>query len=301
MTTVAPRGGRRRLRPWVGTLIPAFFGLVAALLPGLPPDVTAGDLLPPGGNYGIQWGGTPPTARQISAFDLVILDGYRAPPRVAHTLTFGYFSVGEVRKGSPEEAFARRHGLILGTNRDWNTLIVDPRKKVWRDYILGRVFPAYRSRGFSGVFFDTVDSPLILEKRHPRRYPGMRRALVGLIFAAHRRYPGIPVILNRSLWILPTVAGAVSGELFEDFCREYSFRKKAYVFVTAAVMRRDNAFVRIARVVNPHLTVMTLDYGTPRDRAPMRHCFAEARQRGYHPYFTPLHIRKLRTFNLRDP
>lgn len=276
--------------------------LSLGLIAGPPVDRSlAGELIPPSGNFGIQWGGTPPTARQISRFDLVILDGYRPPPRVEKTLTFGYFSVGEVRRGSPEEAFARAHGLIVGNNKDWHTYIVDPRRKVWQNYILDRVFPAYRKRGFSGLFLDTLDSPLNLEGQSPVRYPGMRLALLYLLREAHRRYPGTPIILNRALRLLPAVAQSIQGELFEDFCREYYFRRKAYAFVPQAVVKRDNAFVRIARVLNPNLTVMTLDYGSPRDTGPMAHCFFEARRRGYHPYFTPLHIRKLRTSNLPHP
>ena len=132
-------------------------------------------------------------------------------------------------------------------------------------------------------------------------YAGMRKALVHMLREAHRRYPEIPMILNRALWILPVVASSVQGELFEDFCREYYFRKKAYAFVPAWVMKRDNAFVRVAKVINPSLTVLTVDYGRPEEIGPMRHCFSESRKRGYHPYFTTLHVSQLRTFNLRYP
>ncbi|MHB8368829.1 MAG: endo alpha-1,4 polygalactosaminidase [Leptospirales bacterium] len=290
------KGALARLRRLASVL--PFLGVIM----GSPDDMSfAGELIPPSGNFGIQWGGLPPTAQQISRFDLVILDGYRPPPRAGKTLTFGYFSVGEVRKGSPEETFARAHGLIIGENKDWHSYIVDPRRKVWQDYILARVFPAYRKRGFTGLFLDTIDSPLIMEGRNPARYAGMRLALIRLLREAHRRYPGTPIIVNRALRLLPAIAKSIQGELFEDFCREYYFRRMVYAFVPRAVVRRDNAFVRIARVINPSLTVMTLDYGSPRDTGPMLHCFSEARKRGYHPYFTPLHIRKLRTFNLHNP
>lgn len=256
------------------------------------------ELLPPGGNFGIQLLGPPPTPRDVSKFNLVILNGHRNPPVVENTLIFGYFSVGEVKIGTPEAVFAKNHGLIIGENHDWKSAIVDPRKAIWQNYILNFVFPSFRKRGFSGIFLDTIDSPLILEKQDPVRYRGMRRVLIDLIRKAHQRYPDTPIILNRALWILPAVAISVQGVLFEDFCREYYFRKKKYDFVPAWVMRRDNAFVRISKVINPELTVLTVDYGTPTDVGPMRHCFYEARKRGYHPYFTTLHVNKLRTFNL---
>lgn len=259
----------------------------------------AGELIPPSGNFGIQLLGSPPSAQEVSRFDLVILNGHNPPPIVKKTLVFGYFSVGEVKRGTPEEAFAIAHGLIIGRNPDWKSAIVDPRKKVWQKHILNDVFPSFRKRGFSGIFLDTIDSPLILEKENPTKYAGMRRVLVRLIQEAHRRYPDFPIILNRALWILPTVANSVQGELFEDFCREYYFRKKSYDFVPTWVMKRDNAFVRIAKVINPNLTVLTVDYGKPTDIGPMLHCFSESRRRGYHPYFTTLHVNKLRTFNLQ--
>lgn len=256
------------------------------------------ELLPPAGNFGIQLLGAPPSSKDVSQFGLVILNGHRDPPITKDTLIFGYFSVGEVKPGTPEEAFARKHKLIIGQNRDWKSLIVDPRKKIWQRYILEYVFPSFKKRGFSGIFLDTIDSPLILEKQDPVRYKGMRMVLVNLIKTAHQRYPETPIILNRALWILPTVARSIQGVLFEDFCREYYFRKKKYDFVPTWVVRRDNAFVRIAKVINPQLTVLTVDYGNPTDLAPMRHCFYESRKRGYHPYFTTLHVNQLRTFNL---
>lgn len=257
-------------------------------------------LLPPGGNYGIQLKGTLPGREILSRFNLIIIAGHQVPPRLSKTLVFGYFSMGEVAPGHRylSSIVAQRNHIVIARDKDWGSEIVDPRSPIWQRFFLDTVIPDYRRRGFSGIYLDTIDSPLIVEKMHPQRFPGIRDALIRMLTEAHRRYPDFPIIVNRALWLLPAVAKSIQGVVFEDFCREYYFRKKGYDFVPEKVIRRDNAFVRIARVLNANLTVMTLDYGTANDIGPMRHCFAEARRRGYHPYFTTLHIRTLNTFNL---
>lgn len=289
---------RWKISNWFGCI----FLLTAAMILTINSSGFADEhkLLPPEGNYGIQLKGTLPGPEQLSRFDLIIIDGHQNPPSLPKTLVFGYFSLGEVATSHRYLAgkLAQRNHIIIARDKDWGSEVVDPRSPVWQRFFLKTVIPDYRRRGFSGIYLDTIDSPLIVENLHPQKFPGIREALIRMLTEAHLRYPNFPIIVNRSLWILPAVARSIQGVVFEDFCREYYFRKKKYDFVPEKVVRRDNAFVRIARVLNPDLTVMTLDYGTPNDIGSMRHCFSEARRRGYHPYFTTLHIRVLNTYNL---
>jgi len=278
-------------------------GLLAVLLffwGSLPSFAFSGEILKPGENYGIKLWTPMPSAKELSQFSLVILPYEENPPRLKHTLLFGYFSVGEVVGDGEEATFANKRKLIVGTNPDWKTQIVDVRNPLWQKFILYKAIPEYQRKGFSGIFLDTIDSPIILEKHHPKKYKGMKKALIALVRKIHKRYPHYPVIVNRALEILPDIAPDVSGELYEDFCRQYSLREKRYVYVKKWVRQRDNQFVVRALKVNPRLVVMTLDSGSLSNLKAARTCFQKSRSRGYHPYFTSHHANTLSILNLKE-
>ncbi len=266
----------------------------------VPAFAFSGEILKPGENYGIKLWTPMPSPKELSQFSLVILPYEENPPRLKHTLLFGYFSVGEVVGDGEEATFAKRRKLVVATNPDWKTGIVDVRNPLWQKFLLYKAIPEYQRKGFSGIFLDTIDSPIILEKHHPKRYKGMKTALIALIRKIHKRYPHYPVIVNRALEILPEIAPDVSGELYEDFCRQYSFREKRYVYVKKWVRQRDNQFAVRALKINPHLVVMTLDYGSLSNLKAVRTCFKKSRSRGYHPYFSTRHTNNLNTLNLKE-
>ncbi|MHB1564543.1 MAG: endo alpha-1,4 polygalactosaminidase [Leptospirillum sp.] len=265
----------------------------------IPSFAFSGEILKPGQNYGIKLWTPMPSPKELSQFSLVILPYEEKPPRLKHTLLFGYFSVGEVVGNGEEATFAKKRKLVVGTNPDWKTGIVDVRNPLWQKFILYKAIPEYRRKGFSGIFLDTIDSPIILEKQHPKKYKGMKKALITLLRKIHKRYPDYPVIVNRALEILPEIAPDVSGELYEDFCRQYSFREKRYVYVKKWVRQRDNQFAVRALKINPHLVVLTLDYGSLSNLKAVRTCFKKSRSRGYHPYFSTHHTNNLNTLNLK--
>ena len=292
---------RNKSRFFSGEIFLAGLLSVVLLLGGAIPSVAfSGEILKPDENYGIKLWTPMPSPKELSQFSLVILPYEENPPRLKHTLLFGYFSVGEVVGDGEEATFAKRRKLVVGTNPDWKTGIVDVRNPLWQKFILYKAIPEYQRKGFSGIFLDTIDSPIILEKDHPKKYKGMKKALIALLRKIHKRYPHYPVIVNRALEILPEIAPDVSGELYEDFCREYSFREKRYVYVKKWVRQRDNQFAVRALKINPHLVVMTLDYGSLSNLKAVRRCFKKSRSRGYHPYFSTHHTNNLNTLNLKE-
>jgi len=281
-------------------LLAGWFAFVLCFSAAIPSFAFSGEILKPGQNYAIKLWTPMPSPKELSQSSLVILPYEENPPRLKHTLLFGYFSVGEVVGNGEEATFAKKRNLVVGTNPDWKTGIVDVRNPLWQKFILYKAIPEYQKKGFSGIFLDTIDSPIILEKQHPKKYKGMKKALIALLRKIHKRYPHYPVIVNRALGILPQIAPDVSGELYEDFCRQYSFREKRYVYVKKWVRQRDNQFAVRALKINPHLVVMTLDYGSLSNLKAARTCFKKSRIRGYHPYFSTHHTNNLNTLNLKE-
>src|SRR5260370_37024638 len=103
----------------------------------------------------------------------------------------GYLSLGEIRIAEPFLTFLDRAAL-LPENPDWpGTRRVDIRHPSWRSLVLDRRIPSLASQAFTGLRFDTLDTPPYLELLAPARYHGMREAAVGLVdsIRARRRLP----------------------------------------------------------------------------------------------------------------
>ena len=93
---------------------------------------------------------------------------------------------------------------LLSENPDWpGTRRVDVRHPSWRSLVLDRRIPSLVSRGFTGLMFDTLDTPPYLELLDPVRYHGMRDAAIGLVDAIRVRWPGMMLIMNRGYALLP--------------------------------------------------------------------------------------------------
>ena len=222
----------------------------------------------------------------------IVSDTYPLPPSdispSRRPLYLAYLSVGEVDRDGPIARILARtpdggRGVYLSKNAFWNSHVADIRNPVFRKALFERVERDLR-KGFSGLFLDTLDSPLDYEERHPRKGAGLRSALVSFVETLHATYPHLVIVGNRGFPILPALAPSLSGVLFEDFCTRYSERTRRYVRVDPREREALLALIRRAKAKNPDLRLLALDYDDPDHPGLSRGCGRLARSEGFSHY-----------------
>jgi hypothetical protein len=149
--------------------------------------------------------------------------------------------------------------------------------------VLDELIPAILAKGFDGLFFDTLDNPLELERREPQQFAGMTRAAADLVQAVRGRYPRLTLMLNRAYDILPAVAPHIDMVLGESVYADWDFETSRYRFVAEAEYRRQVKLLQASRKQAPKLKVYTLDYWDPADSAGVARIYAEQRRNGFSP------------------
>ena len=153
---------------------------------------------------------------------------------------------------------------MLSPNPSWpDARRLDVRAPAYERWLLDRVVPPALAGPVNGLFLDTADTALDLERTDPRRFKGAAQALERVLVEMKRRHPRALLMINGGLPVaerLPTVLDAVA---LESIWTDYDFKAKAY-----RVRPADEAEARallLARVVALGLPVFTLEY-TAADR-----------------------------------
>lgn len=270
-------------------LTATFLGLCAGL-PGLP----AAASLPPtqramtaAPRFVVYYGRADDAV--LAGYDLVVLDAdvdAALLARRAPGATFlGYVSLGEIHAGRDYFAQAQAAGVLIGRQPRWpDAWFVDMRAEAWRHLVLERIVPAIVARGFDGIFLDTLDDAEYLETTDPAHHGGMVAAAAGLVHALRRRFPTLPIMINRGYAVLPHVAGQFDMLLGESVRATHDADRGTYLLQP----ERDYAWQRDrmweARRRDPTLRVFSLDYWNPEDAEGIARLYAEQRHNGFIPY-----------------
>jgi uncharacterized protein (TIGR01370 family) len=231
-------------------------------------------------------------------YRLVIFDGDRHPPlqpfAAGGTTALGYLSVGEIEQHRAWFAAARQMGILLGENRNWpGSYYVDLRHPGWQRAVIRQFVPALLAQGFGGVFLDTLDDPVELERRDPQTRRGMAAAASALVKELRRAFPSMTIMMNRGYALLPEVGGSIDIELGESVYGTYDFERKVYRAVPAAECREQVQLLKQARKAHPALRICTLDYWNPADREGIRRLYREERANGFDPYVATVGLDQL--------
>ncbi len=222
-------------------------------------------------------------------YDLLVLDSDYRPalaPLSEHGKTLlGYLSLGEAEQYRHHFAAVKEQGLLLQENPNWEgSFFLDIRERVWTERVIYELIPYLLHQGFDGVFLDTLDSPLHLEREDPQRYSGMGEAAVELVRTIRRQFPYLKIMLNRAYEILPRVSGDIDMVLGESVYADYDFSSKTYKRVPKDLYERQLAYLNQARQINPQLKVYTLDYWEPEDKHGVAEIYRAQRANGFIPY-----------------
>lgn len=231
-------------------------------------------------------------------YGLVVFDPDRHPAlrplAEAGTTLLGYLSLGEIEQHRAWFGKVGQMGILLGKNPNWpGSYYVDLRDPRWADIVVRQLVPTLLAQGFQGVFLDTLDDPVELERRDPERCGGMAAAAIQLVKDLRREFPSIIIMMNRGYALLPEVGGHIDVALGESVYGTYDCERRVYRAVSPADYRTQVQLLKQARKANPALRICTLDYWDPADRDGIRRIYREERANGFDPYVATVGLDRL--------
>ena len=233
-------------------------------------------------------------------YDLIVFDSQDHPqlkPLSDRGKTLlGYLSLGELEKIRPYYRAVKSENILLDENKNWpGSYFVDVRSKFWAKRVIEELIPQLLHKGFHGVFIDTLDNPIELERQDPEKFKGMRDASVTLIKAIRYHYPQIPIMVNRAFEILPELGEHITMVLGESMYSSYDFTNKKYQKVNENDYRDLVSKLQNFKKSFPKIRVMSLDYWNPEESDEIKKIYNIQRANGFEPFVSVLKLDHLTT------
>jgi polysaccharide biosynthesis protein PelA len=231
-------------------------------------------------------------------FGLVVLDSDKHPPlgalAAAGKTLLGYISLGEIEHQRADFPAVKAEGVLAGENPLWpGAYYVDLRDERWRRRVIEQFVPRILASGFQGIFLDTLDSAVELERQHPDKYRGMTSAAAILVKALRLAFPSITIMMNRGYGILPEVAPFIDILLGESVYTTYDSDRKIYRLLPADEYRAQVRLLKDAKTSNRRLRICSLDYWDPTDLGGIRRIYREQRANGFEPYVATIGLDRI--------
>jgi hypothetical protein len=228
--------------------------------------------------------GKPVLLPELSHFDWVVVQPEHLEAKELAELqaggvqVFAYLSVGEAAAGTPVEP-----GWTLGSNRAWDSAIMNPAAAGWRERVLQRADALWNS-GYRGLFLDTLDSYLAaLPGAEARR--AAATALATLIRAIHGRHPDLKLFFNRGFELLDDVGTLAAGLAAESLLFGWDASTKRYIDVPEA--DRKWLAAQLQKVKDRFgIPVVVVDYLPPTRRAAARDAARKIQGMGFTPWIS---------------
>ncbi|MGE3714502.1 MAG: endo alpha-1,4 polygalactosaminidase, partial [Alphaproteobacteria bacterium] len=238
-------------------------------------------------------------ADSFAAHDVVVLDGeYTAPLadlKKQGKTVLGYISFGEAENYRSFFSDVKALNVLLEENPQWpGHIVVDVRKQAWRDYLINTLIPEVLARGFDGVMFDTVDSPLHIGHKNEEERRHMQQATIALLCEVRSAFPDIKIMINRGFDVFPAVAPCINMLLAESTLTDLQLDT-----VKKPRLLDDKLYgwyvdlMKRAQRVNPHLKIYTLDYWPQEDANGIMQIYATQRGNGFIPYVSTMELQQV--------
>jgi len=248
--------------------------------------------------WAVYYGEAEDAAGDLARFDLVVLDPVRQPPLPAvkrlGTLVLAYASLGEINVHHPTYAEIKDASWVLDANPRWpEARRLDPRAEAYGRWLLDRVVAEALAAPVHGLFLDTADTALELERAEPARYAGAASALEQTLRALRGRHPRAVLVLNGGLPLAARVGAVLDGVALESVWTDYDFAARRY-------LRRDGPAAEaraaaLAGVVRDGVRPLTLEYAEAEDAAWIAEVLARSRARGFVPYVATIGLDRVFT------
>ncbi|WP_319778974.1 endo alpha-1,4 polygalactosaminidase [Maridesulfovibrio sp.] len=224
---------------------------------------------------------------KLSGFDLLIVTPNGQDPvplRAKGRKVLVYVSLGEVAAKSPYYEEAKSLGLLVRHNDNWDSWVVDVRRPQWQELLFTRIIPDALAAGYDGLFFDTLDSPIDMQRRDPDTYKGTERACVDLVRSIRKRFPKLLLCQNRGFEIISRTAPYLNYLLIEGLSSSMDIATSTRSDVPQAARDFLIAKAKAALKANPKLVVLTLDYVPAGDKLETDKAYKFSRKLGFVPY-----------------
>ena len=250
----------------------------------------------------VYYAAAPEASADLARFDVVVLDPHGHPPfplvKRHGSLVLTYVSLGEVNTSHPAYAAIAGEPWVLSPNPSWpDARRLDVRAPAYERWLLDRVVPAALAGPVNGLFLDTADTALDLERTDPRRFEGAARALERVLVEMKRRNPRALLMINGGLPLVERLATVLDAVAVESIWTDYDFVAKAYL-----VRSDDEAELRaglLTRVLGLGLPVFTLEYTAAERDAPWpAELIRRSRARGFIPYVSTIELDQVSTHTL---
>lgn len=223
----------------------------------------------------------------LARFDLVVIDPGRHPPlaplKRLGAIVLAYASLGEVNVNHPAYAEIKDAPWVLDANPRWpEARRLDPRPDAYGRFIVDRVAATALSAPVHGLFLDTADTALELERAAPTRYAGAAAALERTVRALRRRHPRAVILLNGGLPLAERVGAVLDGVALESVWTDYDFSARRYLRRDAPAAEARAA--SLAAVTRAGVRGLTLEYADGSDATWTADLVARSRARGFVPY-----------------
>ncbi len=231
--------------------------------------------------------GSEPPWDELHAFDWAVVEPDHVTPAALQqggdTTLFAYVAVGEVDRDR-DYLGAIPKEWQLGTNRAWNSIVIDQAQPQWPAFFADHVIAPLWQKGFRAFFLDTLDSYQLFAKDAAAR-ARQEAGLVAVIREIKRRYPDAQLLLNRGFEILPQVHELVAGLAAESLYAGWDPANGRYGPVAAD--ERQWLLGQLKQVRERYrLPVIVIDYLPPGQRAQARQVAAKISAQGFIPWVT---------------
>lgn len=234
----------------------------------------------------------------FEAYDLLIFDSHIHPQLKPLAdrgkMLLGYLSLGEIEKFRPYFRETKEQNILLEENKNWpGSYFADIRNKYWGKRVIEELVPQLLHKGFHGIFLDTLDNPIELERQDPERFKGMKEASIRLVKAIRYHYPTIQICVNRAFELLPEIGEHISLVLGESTYAGYDFQTKAYKIVSEDEYRKQIELLQNFKKSFPKTRILSLDYWNPSDQEGIKKIYATQRANGFEPFVSIIKLDSL--------
>lgn len=208
-----------------------------------------GDEAPISTLYGYDWLVLQPDMVAEARIDLLGRGG---------TKPLAYVAIDEIAR-SHQLYLNIREDWVLGENPAWDSVILDITNQDVQEFILDELIFAAVSRGFQGVFLDTLDSHRLTERGRSRTAE-FAKAQASVISALKARHPDAIVIANRGFHLPASTKQLVDALAFESYFAGYDANTDRYRPVAA----KDRAWLDVQidewLEASPDTAIIAIDY-----------------------------------------
>ncbi|HYW34431.1 MAG TPA: endo alpha-1,4 polygalactosaminidase [Balneolaceae bacterium] len=168
------------------------------------------------------------SARQVGGYDLLIVDPseYNKSDitnlKATGATILAYLSVGEVEKHRWYFEEMKQRGF-LGKNPNWGAYYLNLADSVTYSLFFKKIIPKIMSKGFDGLFLDTIDDVAPYSSRNQ-----LQPYMVKLIRQIRATYPNAMIIQNDGTFLLNKTADVINAVIIEDVATNYNFKNQSY-------------------------------------------------------------------------